>query len=1338
MAIFVTPRSEIAQAVAAIWGLQLGNQTMTDVLAMVSAPGGSVGAVIAGAFDASYGSASDAAVAAAFVSNLGITTDAGFSADAVAGAAAYVEGELAAGSSRAGTLMAIAKAFGNLPATGDADVDAAIAAFNSKVAGAVTHSSTAGTTDGTIDDVPAATSFELTEGRDVLTGTAGDDVFRAWVFDNQNTFQSGDVINGGGGTDTLEITLGWSSDFAILALTQGVENIFIRSQSNNNIGNNGDNNPAADPVADGSNDDNTVDAELMRGVQQWWNTDSRADLVIEDVRILDNEITKDIAIGWANADPSSVESGGEDKVDYEVYFSPESLRKQGDTTNNAIQLTVGNQIETQFFDDDAPLKDLPYTAVQFVVNGVDVALPLDLTQVDTYDELWDAFNEAFDAAKDAGDFDGALDGVTVSRIEDGNTFFSRDGQLRSADVIQLSAEAGTIAPHPTLGWLADSGLPSDNAFSARVTQGAAVTISDLITSTIYLDNVGRESESGDLVIGSMSTRTGVERFDIEVVNNDGTSGAYTSSGSWIGSASSTNNFLREVLAHNGADGIDEPDYLYIGTGMDDDNNNLTTIRQTFLSTQSTAEGFVKYQKAVDMALLDADGLHDVRVFDASEMVGQVKLGAYISSSAIQKYQDLVDTRADDGFEDVDFNYDLGSANDSLNLVLDEGLWDNGNSNSSVVPGRHDFHFNVDGNAGNDHIQVTIGGEDQDGPFGGDEDWYNNQAINANITVNGGSGDDTIRTPGAGDMFINGDSGNDTIYTDNTGGEDDWYNQEKAAWVFNAVDNDVFDLESETPASISAVNARLTVDFRGYTKQVDIGTSMDATSNVTITDLTINQAIKAAINDDAVLSKLLVAEDGPGRTLIVRSLIDGERDEQDLSVTFSAKALTTTQAAITGLTLFSPTSGATSMVNLLNGYTVSDFVTDGITINGEDATATSDNTIEGGTGNDVIVLGTAGYLVASQDTLYGSNDTIVYTGFGNGADTIVNFDTTYDGFAETYVGTGQARELLELVFTDSDGSPAAQTIIFDGTTVTLSAPANQGVIPAEDVSYQFFVQMENSTLWNVISWDGINTVVLERVRFGDVDDAVAGDFTGTYTAASGGNGTITPTVLVQGDPGTALGSVSEFTVTFSVSGTAAAAAGSFTFDGNTINYAQGDGAVTLQNTILTNFVGTDWAITDSDLDGNDASITFTAIANGATALGTTADFDLGTNTIVGTISGTVGEDDVDGFYQTVQFDGPGRGFDFLDYSAYDPAGVVVNGVTLIDVAGDGFTIGSAAPSGQQYSYVRMTESTTNEGFYTIDLVTVDSVATTADVVQLIGTADFGDTAEVNFVADNFIV
>ena len=151
------------------------------------------------------------------------------------------------------------------------------------------------------------------------------------------------------------------------------------------------------------------------------------------------------------------------------------------------------------------------------------------------------------------------------------------------------------------------------------------------------------------------------------------------------------------------------------------------------------------------------------------------------------------------------------------------------------------------------------------------------------------------------------------------------------------------------------------------------------------------------------------------------------------------------------------------------------------------------------------------------------------------------------------------------------------------------------------------------------------------------------------------------------------------------------------------------------------------------------VSFTALAVGATALATTADFDLGVNTIVGSIDGTLGEDDIDGFYETVQFDGPGRGFDWLDFSAYEPAGVVVNGVTLIDVAGDGFTVGSAAPDGKVYSYIRMTESLTNEGLYTIDLVTVDdNTPVTADTVQLIGVADFGDTAEVEFVPDNFII
>ena len=56
-----------------------------------------------------------------------------------------------------------------------------------------------------------------------------------------------------------------------------------------------------------------------------------------------------------------------------------------------------------------------------------------------------------------------------------------------------------------------------------------------------------------------------------------------------------------------------------------------------------------------------------------------------------------------------------------------------------------------------------------------------------------------------------------------------------------------------------------------------------------------QAIKNAINNDAVLSKLLVAEDGPLYSLVVKSLIDGDQVETDLGVVLTAYTVTDAKA-----------------------------------------------------------------------------------------------------------------------------------------------------------------------------------------------------------------------------------------------------------------------------------------------------------------------------------------------------------------------------------------------------------------------------------------------------------
>ena len=100
-------------------------------------------------------------------------------------------------------------------------------------------------------------------------------------------------------------------------------------------------------------------------------------------------------------------------------------------------------------------------------------------------------------------------------------------------------------------WLASNGLPETNSTSATMSSDQ-VNSCPLIKTNVALDNVGQVqwddahaaclpdesvfgSQAGDLVIGGMGTRGGVERFDVTVER-----------GSWLSSMSSTNNTLRMV------------------------------------------------------------------------------------------------------------------------------------------------------------------------------------------------------------------------------------------------------------------------------------------------------------------------------------------------------------------------------------------------------------------------------------------------------------------------------------------------------------------------------------------------------------------------------------------------------------------------------------------------------------------------------------------------------------------------------------------------------------------------------------------------------------------------
>jgi len=191
----------------------------------------------------------------------------------------------------------------------------------------------------------------------------------------------------------------------------------------------------------------------------------------------------------------------------------------------------------------------------------------------------------------------------------------------------------------------------------------------------------------------------------------------------------------------------------------------------------------------------------------------------------------------------------------------------------------------------------------------------------------------------------------------------------ATWVVNAVELNEQNLESGTKFDVDLLeDATVTVTYtgagnaigsgvvHGEASQYHTGFESEVTINAGGTTLQINQAIKDAINEDSVLSKLLVATDGPANTLVITSLIDGRMVEADLAVKLEGPNLSTT-------------------------YELSEFATEGgVVIAGNTSTSVSDNKIDLGSGDDVLVLGTDDY----------SNDTIVVTGSDIGDNTIVNF------------------------------------------------------------------------------------------------------------------------------------------------------------------------------------------------------------------------------------------------------------------------------------------------------------------------------------------------------------
>jgi hypothetical protein len=318
--------------------------------------------------------------------------------------------------------------------------------------------------------------------------------------------------------------------------------------------------------------------------------------------------------------------------------------------------------------------------------------------------------------------------------------------------------------------------------------------------------------------------------------------------------------------------------------------------------------------------------------------------------------------------------------------------------------------------------------------------------------------------------INTGKGADTIYTDGYGGED---SDSDAVWAMNfdaERANDIGDIGNFAPDDLPGEQtslaylggATVTVTLSGAGIEGNLGdgggvmtadgygtddTAYGATPfndgyevSAVIGNLIngnafygtqsdVNAAIMTAINDDAVLNKLLVATIEANNTLVVKSLTSGDFADVDLRVEI-AQADVSVAVQSEARSVFSDSSLSITSIASANAAAGNDLTTsdsadawyDGLSAEGDIENSMSssvgegesnlhsegsaskdevDTVINGGDGNDTMVLSTnAGsgtpddFTVSSNNALLNgaSNETIVLTGLGFGHDTVKNFTT----------------------------------------------------------------------------------------------------------------------------------------------------------------------------------------------------------------------------------------------------------------------------------------------------------------------------------------------------------
>lgn len=1183
---------------------------------------------------------------------------------------------------------------------------------------------------------PAVTNYEagqqiyLTTAQDVLTGTDKNDTFTADIIGNIDSLQSGERLDGGAGTDTLYADLGTYANDVTSVRTTSIENFTVRAQSDNVT--TGENNIV------NTNTVVTVDAERMDGVNRYENNESRADLIIEDVRIdvAGGQVTKDITIAMVSTDAGD--------TDFGVYFDQHSLI-------NAPAIAAGAGLQLKVMDitnaeaTSEFLKKNPFDKVLFKFDGVDYVIVLDENYIrGTYDLLLAEINTKLGqtagletvTAKIDGTFTGT-NSVTSTVVTGGQTI------VLTTTSDKIFAEGG---------WAASGVLPSDAEFLALQDLATGSTSSYLITSTIILDDVGSKSNGGDLVIGGMSTgdtssSKGVEQFDITVEK--------TSS---LGNINSTNNSLQEVYIVNGTV---KGDLIVNG------NNNAAG------ATVTTATNELPGDTAQD----NAYGFSDVKILNASTMTGKVNITAELTDAVVAKYETLMDTATDAAADNDNFVYTMGTSDDTFAMTIS-----NANLASTGTTNREDFTLTVNGGNGNDSLYTIIG----DGTGTNASNWYKNSVDNANLTVDGGAGNDTIQTSGAGNVKINAGLGNDTVYTNNDGltavgtntagvsvgaitqGAPTVFEQQTfvitgaagaggenitfTADAGGVATASVFAAPADATPTIDELGVLLAADIQANNAQISTAAYNAATDTVTVTYVTgagvtaatitsAGAATFAAVSDNVVTYAAAVGESFTATFSASTAAGSITFDGETVAI---ASGLTATQVATAFSTGFTNTGVYNTDVDNGNGTVT---FTDTANVDIADATA-------GSFTGDVVLAPTAAAAtwavnatnsvltdldsnpIIADAILYKAQLTVTLSGASVTGSTGVasaaavalseGFESTVTIGSTNYLaGQTEINQAIKAAI-NSDATLSKLLVAKDGPANTLVITSLiDGTFAATDLAISIAGPAAGTLTSSELA--GINLAnkdLLNTSNSADLADAAIVTLIGNSVTAMDAAGAYTTSNLVVA--GTASNSVSDNIVTLGA--------------GDDVVVLGTDGTSN-DNLVFSGSFGNDTVVNFDDTAAGAAldTLDFTSYLNNVTSVSgsTTSQVKVSDDAIAGAVAGTNGAADeiivMNDFAQT------GAGATLEAWSAMT-ADNVLNSIkidtdttndfgNLVDASMNVTDVG-ATYVGTTLKNILMIENDKNDGEYKVFelTATVDAGGTVDDytAVTLVGTIDFGDT------------